>query len=93
MRMLCAWLCRERAVRGPGAIELDVLDRQIQRERAAVGAEAGVAADLEQGLDHLGREIHAALTDAETPGVITTAEARAISHRLHGTKQAAHHHA
>lgn len=92
LRMMCAWVFRERAVRGPAAIELDVLDRQITREAAAVSAEAGAAAGIEHGLDRIGADLHAALTDAETPGVITTAEARTLSRHLNGTKIAAHTH-
>ena len=79
-------------MRGPAAIELDVLDRQLTREHVAVNAEAGAAAGIERGLNHLDTELHAALTDAATPGVITTAEARTLSRRLNRTKIAAHHH-
>lgn len=43
MRMLRAWLFRERAVRGPAAIELEIVDMQIQRELAALTAVVGGA--------------------------------------------------
>ncbi len=92
MRMLRAWLFRERAVRGPGAIELDVVERQVDRESAAVNAAAGAAAGIERRLQNVGEKIRAAMTDRQSPGVIDSAEARGIARDLLGTKVAAHHH-
>lgn len=92
LRVMRAWLFRERAVRGPAAIELDVLQRQVDREHAAVSAEAGAAAGIEQRLDRVRQKLHAALTDDHTPGVVDEAESRVLARALIGTSVAAHHH-
>lgn len=92
MRMLRAWLFRERAVRGPGAIELDVVDRQVTREEQAVSAAAGEAASLEKRLQRACARFRAALTDKKTPGVVDADESRGIARELVGAKVDAHHH-
>lgn len=91
--MLRAWLFRERAVRGAGSIELDVVDRQVTREQAAVSAAVGDAAGLEQRIERAKAQLRAALTDAKTPGVVDAEETRALARTLVGTSVAAHHHA
>lgn len=88
MRMLRAWLFRERAVRGPGAIELDVVERQISREEQAVGAAAGEAAGIEHNLDTAKQNLRSALAD----GVITIDEARTLARSLVRTSVRAHQH-
>lgn len=92
MRMLRAWLFRERAVRGPAAIELDVVDRQITREEASIAQAVGESSAVENRLQKVRNEVRTALTDGVTPGVIDTAEARAICRHLIGTAVAAHKH-
>lgn len=92
MRILRAWLFRERAVRGPCAIELDVVDRQVTREEQSVQTAAGEAATIEQRLEHARKTLRAAMTDLETPGVIDADETRALARELIGTSVAAHHH-
>jgi hypothetical protein len=92
MRMMRAWLFRERAVRGPNAIELDVVDRQITREERAVGTAAGEAATIERRLHRARQAMRAAITDKKTPGVIDADETRVIARALVGTSVAAHHH-
>lgn len=90
--MLRAWLFRERAVRGPGAIELDVVDRQVTRELTALTAEAAAAAVIEHNLDRFREKFRGALTDQKSPGVIDAAESRALARALNGTAVAAHRH-
>lgn len=93
MRMLRAWLFRERAVRGVSAIELDIVDNQITREQQSVSAAAGEAATIEQRLLRVRETLRAAITDKATPGVVDAAESRALARALIGTSVAAHHHA
>ena len=88
MRMLRAWLFRERAMRGSGAIELDVAERQVAREEAAVTAAAGEAGQIERSLDGAKKALAEALAD----GVVDQAEASRLARRLVGTSLAAHHH-
>lgn len=90
--MLRAWLFRERAVRGPSAIELDVVERQIVREQAAVSAEAGAAAGIEHRLQRVRDRLRAAMTDKKTPGVIDADETRGLARELVGASVDAHHH-
>ena len=90
MRILRAWLFRERSVRGPGAIELDVVERQVAREEQAIEAEATVAFGIEVRLDHIRQALHGALHDAATPGIVDTVEARALVRDLVGTSGVAH---
>lgn len=92
MRMLRAWLFRERAVRGPCAIELDVVDRQITREQAAVTAASGAAAGIESRLHRLRQSFRAALIDPKTPGIIDAEETRMLARELIGTSVAAQRH-
>lgn len=92
MRLLRAWLFRERALRGPAAIELDVVEHQINRETAAVAAASVEAGVIEAGLARVRCSVHAALTDAKTPGVIDSSEARGIARQLiRSTIKAQHH--
>lgn len=92
MRILRAWLFRERALRGPAAIELDVVDRQVTREEAAVHAATGEAVTIEQRLTRVRRAVHAALTDDKTPCIIDADESRKIARELIGVTVQAHHH-
>lgn len=92
MRIVRAWLFRERAVRGPAAIELDVVERQVDRETAAVCTARDDAAGIERLLQNVRNAVQAAITDRETPGVIDSAETRKIARQLIGTTIAAHHH-
>lgn len=92
MRVVRAWLFRERALRGPGAIELDVLDRQVTREQQQVGLAAGESARIERRLQRVRERVRAALVDRRTPGLIDATETRGIARELVGTSVAAHHH-
>jgi hypothetical protein len=92
MRIVRAWLFRERAIRGPSAIELDVVDRQVTREEDAVSAATEDAAQLERRLQRVRDKVRGAMIDPVTPGVIDAAETRAIARELIGTSVAAHHH-
>lgn len=88
MRLLRAWLFRERAIRGPAAIELDVAERQINREEAAVVEEAAAASLIEIRIDTARRTVREALAD----GVIDAREATAITRQLLDTATVAHTH-
>ena len=92
MRILRAWLFRERSVRGPGAIELDVVDQQLTREETALRTAGTEAVAIETSLDRARRQVRAALTDPRTPGRIDATEARAIARTLIRTSVKAHHH-
>lgn len=88
MRILRQWLFGERAIRGGGAIELDIVERQIDRETAAVSAEAGAAAGLERRLQGVRDELARDLAD----GVVDLNEARRLARKLNGTAMEAHLH-
>lgn len=88
LRLLRAWLFRERAVRGPAAIELDVVEHQLDREQAAVAHCAAEAGQIERKVDGAKRALGEALAD----GVIDAAEARRLARQLVGTSVAASHH-
>jgi len=60
MRILRAWLFRERSVRGVGAIELDVVDQQITREETALRTAGAEAVAIESSLDRAARVNRAA---------------------------------
>lgn len=92
MRILRAWLFRERAVRGPAALELDIVDRQVAREEVAGRAAAGEAATIARRLERVRAALRAAITDNRTPGIVDRDETRAIARQLNGTSVAAHRH-
>lgn len=88
MRLLRAWLFRERAIRGPAAIELDVVEHQVDREQAAVARCTTEAGRIEHEIDRTKRTLRAALAD----GVIDANESRQLARQLLGTSVAAHRH-
>lgn len=92
MRVIRQWLFRERDVRGPSAIELDVVERQVTREEAGVCSATGEAATIEQRLQCVRNSVREALTDVATPGVIDATESRQIARQLVGVSVQAHHH-
>ncbi|MBC7367548.1 MAG: hypothetical protein H7343_12205 [Undibacterium sp.] len=92
LRVIRQWIFGERALRGPAAIELDVLDQQVTRAVADVQQCAAESETIEHHLDHARAAVHAALTDAETPGVITAAESRHVFRELIDTTILAHAH-
>jgi len=92
VRILRAWLFRERAVRGPGAIELDVVERQVDREALAIGNALTAATGIARRIDRVRGKVRAALTDLKTPGIIDADETRGIARELNGTAVATHHH-
>ncbi len=92
MRILRAWLFRERAVRGPCAIELDVVERQVAAEEQQVRCAVGEAGRIEAGLQRARDRLRAALTDRHSPGVIDAAESRALAGDLVRATVASHHH-
>lgn len=89
MRLVRAWLFRERAVRGPSAFELDVLEQQVDREQQAVALAAGGAAGVSEQLTAVEANLRIALTDAATPGVIDARETRLLARLITRTKTAA----
>lgn len=89
MRMLRAWLFRERAIRGPSAIELDVVDRQVTREEKSVQAAAAEAEDIESKLQHVRAELAA---DMASAGAVDSREARRLAADLIGVSVTAHNH-
>lgn len=86
MRILRAWIFRERAVRGPAALELDVAERQIVREQAEVQFAVTEAGRIEHRLTAARSALREALTDATSPGVIDAAETRRLARVLVGAK-------
>lgn len=88
MRILRAWLFRERAVRGPAAIELDVVDRQISREEQSVKSAARETAAIERRLDKAKDNLRRSIAGRE----IDLHEARKLARTIVRTSVAAHHH-
>lgn len=82
LRVLSQLIFRERAVRGPAAIELDVFALQVAREQSLLRTRRAESAAIEAHLEHIRNGLAAALTDAVTPGVITAAEAREVCGEL-----------
>lgn len=79
---------RLRAMHGPAAIEVDVLDRQLDRAHVGVTAAADEAVVLEADFATTRADLRAALAD----GVITDAEARRLHRDLAaGTRHASAH--
>jgi hypothetical protein len=85
MRVLRQLLFRLRAFSGPGAIELDVMDRQISREEDSVQRCTEEAGDIERSLERSRRLLRSALTDPRSPGIVDAREARALARSLMGT--------
>ena len=92
MRMLRAWLFRERAVRGPCAIELDVVERQVAAEEQQLRGALGEAGRIETILQRARTRLRAALIDRRSPGVIDAIESRALAGDLVRATVASHHH-
>jgi hypothetical protein len=90
--VLSQLIFRERAVRGPAAIELDVFALQIGREQSLLRTRTAESAAIEAHLEHIRQGLAAALTDAKTPGVITAAEAREVCGELIDTTLETHAH-
>lgn len=89
LRLLRRWLAGERRVAGPGAIHLDVAERLLDCETAALTyahTEAGQVADRVTGVREL---FQAALTDPRTPGIVDRDEARGITRALATASQTA----
>lgn len=59
MRILRAWLFRERSVRGVGAIELDVVDQQLSREETALHTAGAEAVAIESSLNRARHQVRA----------------------------------
>ena len=89
MRMLRAWLFRERALRPGPAIELDVMERQVEREERAVSAAVDEAGKLERKLDSVRREL---ACDLANDGVVDAVEANRLARALINAAVTAHHH-
>ena len=68
MRALRQWLFGERALRGPAAIELEVVDRQITREENGVQAATAEALALRDELTAARAERAADLKDGVMDG-------------------------
>lgn len=91
-RMMRRWIFAERAIPGAPQLPLDVLDRIVTAEVTAVQASAAEAGTIEQGLTSLRHTVQAALTDKESPGVITEEESRTLCRGLRDTAAAATSH-
>lgn len=92
MRMLRAWLTRERSVPGAASIALDVAERQINREECLVGHAAEEAAVLEKRVSQVENVVRDSLADASTPGVIDAGEVRQLRLALFGVRFSTHEH-
>jgi len=92
LRCLRQWLFCERPLRAAPALELDVLELQLNREQSLLIIRARESEVIEGQLDHLRAGIAGALTDAETPGIITALEARALAGGLITATLATHKH-
>lgn len=92
LRVLFQLMFRERALRGPAAIELDVFALQLGREQALLRARTAESRAIEAHLESIRTGLAAALTDAKTPGVITAAEAREVCGELIDTTLETHAH-
>jgi hypothetical protein len=92
LRVLFQLIFRERAVRGPAAIELDVFSMQLGREQSMLRTRAEESTVIENHLEHMRNGIAAALNDAATPGVITLDESRTLCGELIDTSLKAHAH-
>lgn len=92
MRMLRAWLSRERTVRGAADIALDVAERQVSREER-IGARVCVEAhEIDRRAEQARVCLTAALTDTQSPGVIDALEVKAVTVAILGVGIAAHEH-
>lgn len=85
IRRMWHWLFRERAVAGAGAVHLDVLERTLRAEEAAVTAAAGAARSVEKQVDATRTTLAAAMAD----GVIDAHEQRALATQLNAAALAA----
>lgn len=92
LRVILQWIFGERALRGPAAIELDVLEQQANRAVRDVEQRAVESTAIEAQLEHARQHVHAALTDAVSPGVITAEESRALCGELIDLSLGAHTH-
>jgi hypothetical protein len=92
MRMTRSWLFRERAIRGPSAIELDVLERQVAREERGLRTAVDESRQIEQTLQRARHKTAAALSDDNSPGVIDDREADDIARELLDGSVLAHRH-
>lgn len=88
MRMLRAWLTRERTVCGAATIALDVAARQVAREERIVGHASSSALEIDQRVECAMGVCARSLIDAQTPGVIDAAEARQLQLALIGVSLA-----
>jgi 3-hydroxymyristoyl/3-hydroxydecanoyl-(acyl carrier protein) dehydratase len=70
----------------------NVLDRLIKNERTAVESAAEESVKIESTMDIVTQDLHAALTDPVTPGVITIEEARQIVGHVVDMKGITHTH-
>ena len=89
MRVAWQWIFRERAVRGPAALELDVLEITLTREVAGVKQATGEAVDIADRLDAARAELAA---DLANDGIVDATEARRLARKLIGATIPAHNH-
>ena len=87
MRIASAWVFREQAIRGLGAIELDVLRHQVDREVDQVRLATSEAAGIEHRI-----EAAKSLMSHAAGGVLNAREFRGLARSLVGTSVAAHLH-
>lgn len=89
MRVIRRWLFGERALRGPAAIELDVLDRQVTREENALRHATAEAETLTGQLAGTRTELASALAN---DGIVDAQEAASLARHLMDTSIAANAH-
>jgi hypothetical protein len=92
LRVMRRWIFGERKLRAAPAIDLDVLERQVDREEKEITTACAASCEIATDLDGVNREVEAALNDAESPGVITREESCAITRHLLEAATKAHNH-
>lgn len=89
MRVIRRWLFGERALRGPAAIELDVIDRQVTREETIVRTATAEAETITGQLTDSRTALAAALAN---DGIVDAQEAAGLAGRLMDTSITANAH-
>lgn len=92
LKVILHLIFRERARRGPAAIELDVIAGQCERERTLLTDRSRESDEIEAALEQARVDLAAALTDAHTPGILTAAESRTVCAALTTVALTTHDH-
>lgn len=81
LRLMRRWIFQERALAGPGAIHLTVLERVVDRQGEALTTATATAEEIEERLAATQDHLRAALAD----GVVDPSEAATLTRALAGT--------